>query len=246
MVDPIVTLARMRAVLAGATCFGGLDLSSTTDLTALVLAFPGIPEGRTSVLPWFWIPAEALAERVKRDRVVYDLWVKQGLITPTPGPAVDYAFVRRDIVAATKAFDVQGIAFDPYNATQLTRELGDQDGLRMVECRQGFLTLSDPSKKLDVMVRRKELAHGGHPVLRWMAENAIVRHDPAGNIKPEKPGPNSPQRIDGIVATVMAVWLAGRTGAPGRSVYEPGDQVPQAGRRSIYEPEPADQREEDA
>lgn len=238
MVDAGITLERMRRALLGATCYGGLDLSSTTDLTAMVLAFPGIPAGRTSLLPWFWIPAASLAERVRRDRVVYDLWVRQGLITTTPGPAVDYAFVRRDIVAASRLFDVRGIAYDPHNATQLTRELGDQDGLTMVECRQGFLTLSDPSKRLEVMVRRGELAHGGHPILRWMAENCIVRHDPAGNIKPEKPGPMSPQRIDGIVASIMAIWLAAKSPADTGSVYESEYQAPPGGRkRSVYEPD---------
>jgi phage terminase large subunit-like protein len=205
--------------LAGRTCYGGLDLASTTDIAALVLAFPASAEGEpVTLLPFFWIPADNMVERERRDRVPYSTWVRHGLVTATPGNVIDYAYIRQQINDLAARYDVREVAFDPWNATQLSIQLQD-DGINMIEMRQGFASLSGPSKELLRLVLAGGLAHGGNPVLRWMADNVTARQDPAGNVKPDKA--KSTGRIDGIVAAVMAIGRAA-TADPsgGRSVYE--------------------------
>lgn len=205
--------------LAGQTCFGGLDLASTTDIAALVLAFPGTAEGEpVTLLPFFWIPAENMVERERRDRVPYSTWVRQGLVMATPGNVIDYAYIRQQINELAARYDVREIAYDPWNATQLSIQLQD-DGINMIEMRQGFASLSGPSKELLRLVLSGGIAHGGNPVLRWMADNVTARQDPAGNVKPDKG--KSTGRIDGIAASVMAIGRAMlHDPEAGSSVYE--------------------------
>ena len=206
-------------VLDGRACFGGLDLASTTDIAALVLAFPAGAEGEPVwLLPFFWIPAEAMVERERRDRVPYSTWVRQGLVEATPGNVIDYGYIRQRINELAERYDVREVAYDPWNATQLSVELVG-DGIPMVEMRQGFASLSGPSKELLRLVLSQGVAHGGNAVLRWMADNVSARQDPAGNVKPDKA--KSTGRIDGIVASVMAIGRAA-TADPtgGRSAYE--------------------------
>ena len=212
--------------LAGRACYGGLDLASTTDIAALVLAFP--PEGRGAggegreepiyLLPFFWIPAEAMVERERRDRVPYSTWVRQGLVEATPGNVIDYGYIRRRIGELAKLYEIREIAFDRWNATQIVIEL-QGDGVNMVEMGQGFASMSAPSKELLRLILAGGVAHGANPVLRWMADNVAARQDPSGNIKPDKS--KSTNRIDGIVASVMAIGRAS-TADPngGRSIYE--------------------------
>jgi phage terminase large subunit-like protein len=201
-------------LLKGKPCYAGLDLSSTTDITALVLAFP--LDGAVKLLPFFWIPADDLHERSKRDHVPYELWVKQGLINATAGNVIDYGFIVAKIAELRKQYALKEIAFDRWGAAKIVQEL-EELGVTVVPFGQGFASMAGPSKELLRLVLSGKLHHGGNPVMRWMADNAVVKMDPAGNIKPDKA--KSTQRIDGIVATVMALDRAMRHGA-GHSVYE--------------------------
>lgn len=205
--------------LAGRPCYGGLDLASTTDIAALVLAFPGQRDGDPIYLmPFFWIPADAMMERERRDRVPYSTWVRQGLMEATPGNVIDYGYIRRRINELAKVYEIREIAFDRWNATQIVIEL-QGDGVSMVEMGQGFASMSAPSKELLRLILAKGVAHGANPVLRWMADNVSARQDPAGNVKPDKA--KSTGRIDGIVASVMAIGRASVADPnDGRSIYE--------------------------
>jgi phage terminase large subunit-like protein len=195
---------QLRERMKGKPCFGALDLSSRTDLTALALVFED-DDDSLSVVPFFWVPAEGAAKRSRTDRVPYEQWIADGLITATPGNVVDQGFIREDINRIAKAYKLKELAFDPWNATKLAVEL-DQDGIKIVEMRQGFRSLSEPTKHLGAMVTGRTLRHGGHPVLRWMASNMVVRQDPNGNLSPDKS--KVTERIDGIVATIMAIGAA--------------------------------------
>lgn len=204
--------------LRGCVCFGGLDLSSTTDLTAYLLIFP--PNGEFTkyrVLPWFFVPEDNVAVRARKDRVPYPSWVRQGFITSTPGNVVDYSFVRKTINDTAQQYGLQKLGADPWNARQLVTELTEQDGLEVEEFRQGFASLSAPTKSLMRLVLAGELEHANNPVLRWNASNAVVTLDAAGNIKPDKS--KATERIDGIVALIMAVGEADASPQTG-SVYD--------------------------
>ncbi len=199
--------------LRGQRCFAGLDLSSTTDLSALALFFPAGGE----VLLFYWMPEEKLRERSRRDRVPYGLWASQGLLEATPGNVVDYAWIRSRLNALAEEHEIAEVAYDPWGATKLVTELGD-DGFTMVPFRQGFASMSPACKELETLVLGGQLRHGGNPLLRWNAANVAVRQDAAGNLKPDKA--KSTDRIDGIVALLMAVDRATRAAAPTRSRYE--------------------------
>ncbi len=203
-----------RDALTGETCYAGLDLASTTDIAALVLVFPR-PDGEYEMVAEFWIPEDNLIERVRRDRVPYDVWVNQGYIQATPGNVIDYAFIRDTLNKLSTDFSIAEVAFDRWGATKLSLDLQD-DGFKMVEFGQGFASMSAPTKELTNLILSKKLRHGGNPVMRWMADNLIVKQDPAGNLKPDKS--KSIEKIDGMVALVMALDRAVRHG--GESVYE--------------------------
>lgn len=192
-------------LLKGKACFGGLDLASTTDIAALVLAFPG--EDGYEVLPFFWIPAENMRERELRDRVPYAAWARQGVITLTPGNVIDYSAIRQKINALGTVYNIREIGHDPWNATQVALELAG-DGFRMIPIRQGFQSLSPATKELLRLVMAQKLIHGGNPVLRWMADNLAVKQSPEGNMRPDKD--KSMAKIDGIVALIMAIDRATR------------------------------------
>lgn len=196
----------LAAMMAGRTAFGGIDLSSTTDLSCLSWVFPPEKEGGLwTVLPRFYVPKERIAERSRRDKVEYDRWADIGALVATPGNVVDYSFIREQVFADAELFKVQQIAIDRWNATQLTTEL-IAEGLDAVLFGQGYASMSAPSKELERLVVGRQLDHGGHPVLRWCARNVAVENDAAGNIKPSKL--RSTERIDGIVATVNALGVA--------------------------------------
>jgi phage terminase large subunit-like protein len=202
-----------RGLLAGRECYAGLDLSSTTDLTALVLVFP-MDDGAVQVLPFFWIP-EATARRAEvRDRVPYTTWAAQGLVTLTPGDAVDYGFIETTIKSLAREFQIRELAYDRWQASYLVQRLMD-DGLTCIPVGMGYASMSAPMKHLEALVRQRRLHHGGHPVLAWQADNLMVEQDAAGNIKPSKA--KSRQRIDGMVALVMAL---------GRLIVQPQVQNP--------------------
>lgn len=188
--------------LKGRKCYGGLDLSSSIDLTAYCLLFPPIPEDEPwRALWWFWIPEESMKARVERDKVPYDRWVKQGFIKTTPGNVIDNAFIRREVVASRDLYDIQEIGFDPWAALQLSLDLTD-DGLTMAEVRQGYKSMSPAMKEIQKIIMAGQLAHGGNPVARWCFGNLEVKQDENENIRPVKG--KSTQRIDGFVALVNA------------------------------------------
>jgi phage terminase large subunit-like protein len=208
----------MAESLRGRRCFGGVDLSQTTDLTASVLVFPPVTEGeRWKFLPRFFVPAERIAMRVRSDRVPYDKWAQIGALIATEGNVVDYDFVKSQILADAELFKIEKFGFDPFNALQLMIQL-QGEGLPVEKVRQGFLTLSGPSKELERMLLDGGFEHGGHPILEWCASNVAIEMDAAGNIKPSKS--KSTERIDGIAGLVTALALANSEEAPKRSVYE--------------------------
>jgi phage terminase large subunit-like protein len=199
-----LTPAEMREreeALAGAVCYGGLDLSTKLDITAALLVFPRDDEVLELVCR-FWVPEERIRERVRRDRVPYDAWVRDGWLLATPGNVIDYDVIRAEVGRLAARFDVRELGYDPWNATQLALQL-QGDGITVVEIRQGYKTLSEPSKEWEARTVARRIRHGGHPVLRWMVSNVAAREDPAGNIKPDKAA--SGERIDGVVAGIMGL-----------------------------------------
>lgn len=201
--------------LEGRRCYAGLDLASTTDIAALVLVFP-MDDGTFEVLPYFWVPGESIRDRVLRDRVPYDTWVNQGLLTATEGNVIDYAAIRLKIEQLGKRFNIREIGYDRWGATQLSQDLQGA-GFTVVPIGQGFASMSAPTKELLNLVLSQKIRHGGHPVLRWMSDNMTVRTDPAGNVKPDKQ--KARQKIDGMVALIMGLDRVQRNQRP-PSVYE--------------------------
>lgn len=192
--------------LRGRECYGGLDLSSTLDLTAFVLCFPPRNEEEKYIfLCWFWIPEENMRARVRKDHVQYDKWAKQGYINTTEGNVVDYRFIEAAIKNIASQYLVKEIAYDRFNATEIILNLQDE-GLPMIPFGQGFKDMSPPTKEMLTLVLSKRVEHGGHPVLRWNFDNAVAKKDAAGNIKLDKE--KSTEKIDGAVAAVMALGRA--------------------------------------
>ena len=195
------------------------DLSSSIDITAFVLVFP--PRNDTEkyiLLPYFWIPEENMRLRVRRDHVPYDVWEKQGFLHTTEGNVIHYGFIENFIDDLGKKFHIKEIAFDRWGAVQMVQNL-EGLGFTVVPFGQGFKDMSPPTKRLMELVLEKNIAHGGHPVLRWMMDNIFVRTDPAGNIKPDKE--KSTEKIDGAVATIMGLDRAIRnSGISTGSVYD--------------------------
>lgn len=204
--------------LHGRICYAGLDMASTTDVAAFVLVFP-MDDGSFETLAHFWIPGDNIRERVRRDRVPYDVWVDQGMITATEGNVIDDESIRLKIGQLGKVFNIREIGYDRWGATRLSIDLAG-DGFTVVPIGQGFSSLSAPTKELLTLVLSKKMRHGGNPVLRWMADNVAVTTDPAGNIKPNKS--KSREKIDGIVAMIMALDRASRN-ENGPSKYEDSD-----------------------
>jgi len=203
--------------LRGRICYGGLDLSSTTDITALVLVFPPEQEGDPyRALCRFWIPEDAMHERSRRDRVPYEAWVRQGYITATPGNVVDYEYIFEQVDQDAQRYDIKEIAFDRWGAARVSQVLTEQ-GMEMVQFGQGFASMNAPMKELEKLILARDIAHGGNPVLSWMAHNLVARQDPAGNLKPDKEA--STEKIDGMVALLMGLDRATRH-ADTESVYE--------------------------
>jgi phage terminase large subunit-like protein len=192
--------------LKGRPCFGGLDLSTTTDVSCFSLLFPPLgDDAKWSVLPFFFLPEDAIEQRCKRDRVPYDVWQRQGLFELTPGNIIDYSFIRAKVLEQAAKYQIQEISYDPYNATQIVTELTG-DGLLMVPFRQGEVSMNAPCKRLLELVLTEDFAHGGNPVLRWMASNVMVSVGATGLLKPDKA--KSREKIDGISALLNALGRA--------------------------------------
>jgi len=226
----------MAAALKGRACYAGLDLSTTTDLSALVLLFDssikaddpdypsesevethpgaaavsgweyGDPLTAYDVLPFFWCPEEGIRIRSRKDRVPYEVWRDDGALIATEGNAVDHSLIRRRLNELGQDYFIQEVAVDPYNAHKLLTELDQEDGFAVLRMQQSKGAMSPAVKALDVLYRRRQIRHGGHPVLNWCADNVTLEKDAYDNWKPSKG--KSRERIDGIVALVMALARA--------------------------------------
>lgn len=188
------------ADVEGCKCWGGLDLSNISDITAFVLLFE--IEDKLALVPKFWIPEDKLQEKIAKENVGFAEWVQKGYVTVTPGNILDYDFVKADIMNLAEKYDVSSIAYDRWNSSQTIIQLQDE-GLEMSPFGQGYGSMSAPSKEFEKMVLAGKIEHFGNPVLRWMLASTAIQTDPAGNIKPDKR--KSSQKIDGIVASIMAL-----------------------------------------
>ncbi len=204
-----------EAELRGQPCWCGLDLSTTTDLSAFAMVFRR--ESRYDVLVKFWVPEENARRREQKDRVPYLQWIREGWITATPGSTVDYDRIRADIGECAAQYEIQEIAADPWNATQIAQQI-ESDGLTIFAFQQGYKSMSPPAKELERAIAAGEISAGKNPVLRWMVSNVSIEMDAAGNIKPSKK--KSTERIDGIVAMVMGIGRASLSGGDLSSAYE--------------------------
>jgi phage terminase large subunit-like protein len=224
------------ASLKGRRCYAGLDLATTTDIAALNLIFPPlVREDPFISLSFFWVPEENIEDRVKKDRVPYDLWVNQGWIEATPGNLIDYRWIMLKLGQCRIDYDLKMLAFDRWGSQKIVTDLCDEIGFTVDEkeaarsnkpllCQfgQGFASMSSPTKELLNMIIGRKINHGGNPVLRWMASNAVAIQDSAANMKLDKS--KSIERIDGIVALIMALDLAIRNAnQTGGSIYDERD-----------------------
>ena len=206
--------------LAGRTCYGGLDLSSTNDVTAFVLVFPPqAADDPYQVLCRFWVPEESMRIRSERDKVLYEVWVRQGYMQVTPGNVVDHDFILAEIEVLGQIYDIQEVAFDRWGAAHVQTKLQDMGGENwVIQFGQGFASMSAPMKDLERLIGSHKLAHGGNPVLTWMAGNVVASIDAMQNIKPDKS--KSVEKIDGIVSLIMGLDRAMRHEPEPESVYE--------------------------
>lgn len=192
------------ANLKGCACWGGLDLSNVSDITAYVLLFH--ENDRFQLLPHFWIPEEKMLEKVRKENINYDKWVAEGYVTVTPGNVIDYDFVKADILRIVADYDLRTSAYDRWNSSQTIIDL-QNEGMECNPFGQGYGSMSAPTKEFEKLVLTGKIEHFGNPVLRWMLASTLVKTDPAGNIKPDKE--KSTQKIDGMVAAIMALgeWM---------------------------------------
>ncbi|MFO7556766.1 MAG: terminase TerL endonuclease subunit, partial [Desulfobacterales bacterium] len=189
--------------LTGRECYGGLDLSSTQDLSALSLCFAPLEEGEPFyILGFAWCPSEAIQERSKRDRVPYDVWKRQGYIESTPGQVVDYGFILARIDELAKTFDLKAILFDRWGSTKIIQEL-ETRGMTVIEFGQGFASMSPPTKEIEKLILERKVRFPENPALRWCFSNVICESDAAGNLKPSKK--RSKEKIDMVTASIMAL-----------------------------------------
>ena len=169
------------------------------------------------ILPYFWIPEDNMRLRVRRDHVPYDVWAAEGCLQTTEGNVIHYGFIEQFIDELGTKFHIKEIAFDRWGAVQMVQTLRVWD-LPLFRSDRGIKDMSPPTKELMKLTLEERIAHGGHKVLRWMMDNVFVRQDPAGNIKMDKE--KSTEKIDGAVATVMALDRAIRNEGSDGSVYD--------------------------
>ncbi len=204
--------------LKGRECYGGLDLSSTSDITAFVLIFPPRTEDEDYIVyPHFWLPEDTLELRCKRDHVLYDVWKRQGFINTTEGNVIHYGFIEKYIEKLGEIYNIKEIAFDRWGAVQMVQNLEGM-GFTVVPFGQGYKDMSPPTKEFYKLLLEGKIVHGGNPVLKWMAGNVVIRRDPAGNEKVDKD--KSTEKIDGIAAAIMALDRCIRNAGNNGSVYD--------------------------
>ncbi len=220
--------------LSGRECYGGLDLSATTDLTSLVLTFPDAKHEALDVLAFFWMPADGLEDRVKSDHVPYDAWAREGFITLTEGSVIDYESVIDRIVWVRKHFDLRRMSHDRWQAGPVVQSL-EKHGIESVPVGQGFQGMSAGTKELERLYLNGAFHHGGNPVLRFCADSVEVQHDKYDNIRPVKPDRSkSTKRVDGITASIMSIdgWMR----RPGQSLPVPATAAVGGGDSETFRP----------
>lgn len=183
----------------GRPCIAGLDLADTIDTASLSLLFP---EDGFKIITHVWIPEDTAEEKEKTDKVPYREWADAGLVTLTPGNRIDYSYIKKTAIEVCEVVDMKHIGFDPYNATQLSIDLKENEGLPMEMVRQGFLTMNEPCKKIEADMAKGILNHGDNPVLRVHAANVMVKKDASGCIKIDKE--KSSQKVDAVAALADA------------------------------------------
>lgn len=192
--------------LKGLECYGGLDLSSTKDITCLVLQFP-LDNGFYAIRMFAWIPEDTARERAKEDGVKYLEWIDQGWLQTTPGNVVDFNYIHQTILKCAELYDIQAINYDRWNSSQLVNNLID-DGAKMFPFGQGYGSMSGPTKEVERKVLKGEYIHFDNPLLAWMIDNVMIVKDPADNVKIDKS--KSSEKVDGAVAMVMSegAWMS--------------------------------------
>jgi phage terminase large subunit-like protein len=190
--------------LINCECYGGLDLANTTDIAAFVLVFLK-DNGEHDVVCRFWIPKDKMLERSRKDKVPYDVWVRQGYITATDGNVIDYDFIEAQIKEDCEKFDVKEIAYDSWNSVGLVTNLEKEGVSQMIKFGQGYKSMSAPTKQVETLVLQEKINHGNNPVLTWMMSNVALLTDPAGNIKADKS--KSSEKIDGVISLIMALGI---------------------------------------
>ena len=189
--------------LRGKQCWAGLDLSSTTDLSALVLAFPY--GDKIWLMPYCWAPKAAIQFREKRNKTRFDNWARSGHLEITEGEVIDYERIRSKVLELTKKYQIRDIAVDRWNAAQLSQQLM-ADGVEMISFGMGWATMSPAAKDFEAMVLSGKIQHDGNPVLRWCVGNTMIEHDSQSNYRPSKK--RSSEKIDLAVASIMATARA--------------------------------------
>lgn len=202
-------------------CYAALDLANVRDIAAFVRLYPS-DDDRFVIKCTFFVPELTAKERTQKDGVNYDTWIKQGHIIETPGNTIDYDYIERYIMESQAADNLISVAYDAWGASQLVSHLIDK-GVNMQPWRQGFASMSAPTKEIERLTMQERLNHEGHPVLRWMCSNVMLEQDAAGNIKISKA--KSSEKVDGMVSLAMAMGIYMHLNATGngQSVYETKD-----------------------
>lgn len=199
-------------------CYAGLDLATVGDVAAYCLLFPDT----NSVLPFFFVPEDKIVDRSRKEGIHYDSWVRHGHMIATPGNVIDYTYIMNTMKDTRDKYDIRGIGYDRYLMEQLANKFDQADVdlslWPLIPIGQGYASMSEPTKELERIATGGKLRHGGHPVLRWMVSNVQIETDAAGNIKPTKR--KSREKIDGVVALIMALAAFNKDDNPGPSIYE--------------------------
>jgi phage terminase large subunit-like protein len=204
--DPVAWRRHKIECLKGAICFGGLDLGAVNDFTCLALYFPKQAKAPKPVLLlWAWVPAEVDQHKILKERYGFAQWVEGGFLKLTTGVRTDYAVLREDILQLDRDYQIEELAFDPRFSFQLIQEL-EAKGVAVVDHKQGPVSMTGPIQEFQRQILGRDFVHGMNPLLTFNVDNLVVEDDGRGNLMTAKPGnPNSPRKIDGAQASIMAV-----------------------------------------
>jgi len=207
--DPVAWRRHKIEYLKGCVCIGGLDLGAVNDFTCLALYFPKQPKVLKPVLLlWSWVPADVDQHKVLKERYGFEQWVEGGFLKLTSGVRTDYAVLREDILQLDRDYVIEELAYDPRFSFQLVQELM-AESVNVVEHRQGPISMTGPIQEFQRQILGKDFVHGMNPLLTFNVDNLVVEDDGRGNLMCAKPGnPNSPRKIDGAVAAIMATGRA--------------------------------------